>query len=146
MQTFIFLFFLPYLALGHWRCQDGSKANCDQACTDESSPEIPAAEIPTTVIPSTEFDGPVEAEKYEETQNIKHFFLIVIIAFRFRILNPCSVSASQTFDKSLCSCADGSAPTSVKIKAVCSDNSKPDCSGSCPDGSDPTKLPRFLLM
>ena len=25
-------------------------------------------------------------------------------------------------------------------------NSRPDCSGSCPDGSDPSKIPKFLLM
>ena len=69
MQPILLLLYLPYLTLGHWRCQDGSKANCDQACTDAANPEIPAADVPeteepTTVLPSTEFDDPVEAQKY----------------------------------------------------------------------------------
>ena len=59
------------------------------------------------------------------------------------MFNPCS--SSLVFDKSLCTCTDGSTPTSTRVKAVCSDNSRQDCSGSRPDGSDPSKLPKFLM-
>ena len=146
MKTILLLCLIPALALCHWRCQDGSKANCDQACADEADPEIPNTEVPeegetTTVIASPEFDISIEAEKYNYSKN---FLFSRCFILRFRMFNPCS--SSQQFDKALCTCSDGSNPTSTRIKAVCSDNSRPDCSGSCPDGSDPTKLPKFLLM
>merc|ERR1719312_2282066 len=72
----------------------------------------------TTIIVSPEFDNTLEAEKL--------------------IFSSCSA-------ESRCTCADGSTPTSTRVRPACADSSQPDCAGSCPDGSDPSSLPRFLL-
>ena len=76
MQTLCFQSLLPLLFLlyhssnAHWRCQDGSEADCTNACTTPGTeateptdtersddPEI------TTILPSTEFDASEKAEK-----------------------------------------------------------------------------------
>merc|ERR1719431_762408 len=105
-----------HLVSGHWRCQDGGKPDCDHACSDSASPGITTTDRDEEEISSPEF---ADAE------------------------NPCS--SSERFNKSPCTCGDGSTPTSTRVRAVCSDDSRPDCSGACPDGSDPSKLPKFLL-
>ena len=132
MQFLVFLLLLQCLIHGRLRCQNGSRADCDEACQDESTTEI-----------ETTTDIPIETERYV-AKNLKSIPYISMSVIRFRFSNPCS--ATQTFDKSLCTCTDGSTPTSTRIKPVCSDNSKPDCSGACPDGSDPTRTPLFFLL
>ena len=78
MKSLLLLFLLPCLTPGHghWRCQDGSKANCDQACTDPSTPETTeSGEEGSTDVGSgngefdeTTTDVPVETERYKSTK------------------------------------------------------------------------------
>merc|ERR1719427_385015 len=97
----LLLIILPSLMHAHMICNDGSIANCDEACIDEDVTEIPR-EIPEEEFATTT-TIPVETE-------------------RFRFSSRCS--GSKTFDRTLCTCSDGSTPRSSRTRAVCSDNSR----------------------
>merc|ERR1719153_107681 len=106
---------LLHLSLGHYRCRDGRKASCTDDCTTVTTTDTDTET--TTIIVSPEFDDTLETERF----------------------SSCSSGESQ------CTCEDGSTPTSTRVRPSCRDNSQPDCAGSCPDGSDPSRLPKFLL-